>query len=307
MARRFSAASAAPAAAGNRWRLPNLGVGVGLRSRHYPHIFEHWPAVSWFEAISENYMQTAGRPLYVLDRIAERYPVVLHGVSMSIGSTDPLNLPYVRELKTLRDRVRAPWLSDHLCWTGVNGRNSHDLLPMPYTEESLRHVSARVRQVQELLEAPLFLENPSTYVEFTGSTMSEWDFLAALCGETDCGLMLDVNNIYVSSRNHGFNPTDYLEAMPWDRVVQMHVAGHSDNGTHCIDTHIGPVVDPVWQLFGEAYRRCQGASVLLEWDAEIPEFDVVHAEAKRAHEFVTRGAIPVPSGIPRPAAAKAAS
>jgi uncharacterized protein (UPF0276 family) len=300
-------AARAPSKAGNRFHLPNLGVGIGLRTTHYNHILTQWPAVSWFEIISENYMQTAGRPLFLLDRIAERYPVVLHGVSLSIGSTDPLNLGYLSELKALRDRVGAPWISDHLCWTGVQGRNSHDLLPMPYTDEALRHVARRVRQVQEIMEAPLFLENPSTYVEFAGSTLSEWDFLAALCAETGCGLMLDVNNIYVSSRNHGFAVDDYLDGLPWDRVVQMHIAGHSDNGTHCIDTHIGPVIDPVWAIFGEAYRRSGGASVLLEWDAEIPAFPVVHREALRAHGFVSRGAIPTPRGIPRAARPAAAA
>ena len=294
------AAARAASRAGNCFRLPNLGVGVGLRTTHYNHILTAWPKVSWFEIISENYMQTDGRPMFLLDRIAERYPVVMHGVSLSIGSTDPLNRTYLTGLKALRERVRSPWLSDHLCWTGVQGRNSHDLLPMPYTEESLRHVVSRVRQVMEFIEVPLLLENPSTYVEFAGSTLSEWEFLAALCQETGCGLMLDVNNIYVSSRNHGFAVSDYLDGLPWDRVVQMHVAGHSDNGSHCVDTHIGPVIDPVWKIFAEAYRRSGGASVLLEWDAEIPSFPEVHREALRAHDFVTRGAIPTPRGIPRP-------
>jgi uncharacterized protein len=299
--------SVRPAHAGNKWHLPNLGVGIGLRTTHYGHILKEWPKIAWFEIISDNYMHTHGRPLAILDRIAERYPVVMHGVSLSIGSTDPLDRAYIRRLKILRDRVKAPWYSDHLCWTGIKGRNSHDLLPMPYTAESLKHVARRVRQVQEIMEAPLLLENPSTYVEFAGSTMTEWDFLSALCEETDCGIMLDVNNVYVSSRNHGFDSADYLAGIPWDRVVQMHVAGHSDNGTHCVDTHIGPVIDTVWELFGEAYRRAHGASVLLEWDADIPSFDAVHADALRAHDFVKRGAIPKPRGIPRPCRAVGAA
>jgi uncharacterized protein (UPF0276 family) len=270
---------------GNRFGLPNLGVGLGLRTVHYGHLLEHWPRVDWFEIISENYMQTAGRPLYFLDQIAERYPIAMHGVSLSIGSTDELDASYLSELAGLRKRTRAHWVSDHLCWTGVAGKNSHDLLPMPYTDEALRHTAERVRRVQEVLEAPLVLENPSSYVEFAGSTMKEWDFLRALAEETDCGLLLDVNNVYVSSYNHGFDPSEYLAAVPFDRVVQMHVAGHTNNGTHIVDTHIGPVIDPVWDLAREAYRRAGGTSILLEWDAEIPPFDEVHREALKATAF----------------------
>lgn len=269
----------------NRFGHPNLGVGLGLRTTHYAHILEHQPDVDWFEIISENYMQTAGRPLYVLDRIAERYPIVMHGVSMSIGSPDPLDREYLTELKALRDRIGARWVSDHLCWTGFAGRNTHDLLPLPYTEEALAHVVARVREVQDFLEAPLLLENPSSYVEFAGSTMTEYDFLARLAEESDCGLLLDVNNIYVASFNHGYDPIAYLDALDPSRVVQFHVAGHTHNGNHIVDTHIGPVVDPVWTLFAEAFRRCGGASTMLEWDASIPSFEVTHAEALTAHRY----------------------
>jgi uncharacterized protein len=275
----------------NRFGLPNLGVGLGLRTVHYPHILSEHPDVDWFEIISENYMQTAGRPLYILDQIAERYPIVMHGVSMSIGSTDPLDRAYFAELKALRDRVRAVWLSDHLCWTGTAGTNTHDLLPLPYTEESLRHTARRIREAQDLLEAPLFLENPSTYVEFKASTMTEWEFLRALAEESGCGILLDVNNIHVSAFNHGFDPMTYLDAVPMDRVVQIHVAGHTHEGTHIVDTHIGPVIDPVWQLFATTHER-SGASMLLEWDAEIPPFQAVHDEAKKAYEF---------AAVPRPA------
>ncbi len=273
-------------AAGNRFGLPNLGVGVGLRTTHYAHLLSQTPAIDWFEIISENYMQTAGRPLHVLDSIGARYPLVMHGVSLSIGSTDRLDREYLRELVALRDRCHAPWVSDHLCWTGVAGTNAHDLLPMPYTREALRHVVARVKTVQDALGAPLFLENPSTYVGFAASTMSEWDFLAELCERSGCGLMLDVNNIYVSSRNHGFAIAEYLDGVPWDRVVQFHVSGHADNGTHCVDTHVGPVPDPVWAVFADAWKRSGGASVLLEWDAEIPAFDVVHRDALRCLDFI---------------------
>jgi uncharacterized protein (UPF0276 family) len=272
----------------NRFGLPNLGIGLGLRTVHYGHILEAWPAVDWFEILSENYMQTQGRPLFILDQIAERYPIAMHGVSMSIGSTDPLDREYLRELKELRDRVRARWVSDHLCWTGVAGKNAHDLLPMPYDEKSLRHVARRVAEVQDFLGAPLALENPSTYVEFASSTMGEAEFLAALCAETGCALLLDVNNVYVSAYNHGTDPNAYLAKIPWDHVVQIHVAGHTNNGTHIVDTHVGPVIDAVWKLLGAADRLGADASVLLEWDAEIPPFERVHAEAKKAAKHLRR-------------------
>jgi uncharacterized protein (UPF0276 family) len=269
------------------FRFENLGIGVGLRTRHYAHILSHWPEIGWFEVISENYMHTRGRPLEILERIAERYPIVLHGVSLSIGSTDPLDLEYLAELAALRDRIGARWLSDHLCWTGVNGKNSHDLLPMPFTEEALRHTVARVRAVQDFLEMPLVLENPSSYLEFRGATLSEAEFLAEVVRETDARLLLDVNNVYVSSKNHGFDAGEYLRALPLDRVVQFHVAGHTDHGTHIIDSHIGPVPDPVWALLGEACALGADAPVLLEWDAEIPPFEVVHADALRARDAMT--------------------
>jgi uncharacterized protein (UPF0276 family) len=270
----------------NRFGLPDLGVGLGLRTLHYARIVETQPEVDWFEILSENYMQTAGRPLEWLDRIAGRYPVAMHGVSLSIGSTDPLDRAYLAELRALRDRTGARWVSDHLCWTGVGGKNTHDLLPMPYTEEALRHVAGRVRAVQDFLGAPLALENPSTYVEHAGGCMPEWEFLARLAEDADCALLLDVNNVYVSAYNHGFDPDAYLAAVPFDRVVQLHVAGHTHHGTHIIDSHIGPVIEPVWKLLGEAWRRAAGVSVLLEWDAEIPSFEETHAEALRARRFI---------------------
>jgi uncharacterized protein len=266
------------------------GIGLGLRTAHYEHIMSEWPDVGWFEVLSENFMQTEGKPLEVLDRIAERYPVALHGVSMSIGSTDPLDGAYLSELKALRDRVGALWVSDHVCWTGVAGRNAHDLLPLPFNEEALRHVAARVRQVQDVLGARLALENVSAYAAFANSTMSEWQFLAALAEEADCSLLLDVNNVYVSARNLGFDPLDYLRALPLDRVVQFHVAGHDDLGTHVIDTHDGPVAPAVWALLREALRLGADAPVLLEWDASVPPFEVAHAEALRALEYLRPGA-----------------
>src|SRR5437016_3507887 len=264
----------------------HLGFGVGLRSVHFSHILRHWPAVDWFESISENFLDSAGRPRYVLEQIAERYPVVMHGVSLSIGSTDPLDFDYLAKLKRLAREVNARWISDHLCWTGVAGRTSHDLLPLPLTEEALAHVIARVRAVQDFLERPLVLENPSSYVTFAASTMPEWEFLSRLASGTGCLLLLDVNNVYVSSRNHDFDPQDYLRSIPVDRVQQFHLAGHTDLGTHCIDTHDGRVVDRVWELYSQAVGLTGGAATLLEWDAKIPTFEEVHAEALKARRFV---------------------
>jgi hypothetical protein len=274
----------------NRFGLPNLGVGIGLRTAHYSRILETRPAIDWFEILSENYMQTAGRPLYFLDAVADRYPVAMHGVSLSIGSTDPIDRAYLTELRALRDRTRARWVSDHLCWTGVAGKNTHDLLPMPYTEEALRHVVARVRQVQDFLGAPLALENPSTYVEFSANAMPEWEFLSRVAVDADCALLLDVNNVYVSAYNHGFDPQEYFAAVPFDRVVQLHVAGHTRHETHIVDTHIGPVEEDVWRLLGDAWQRAGGASVLLEWDAEIPSLEETHDEALKAKSFIARAA-----------------
>jgi uncharacterized protein (UPF0276 family) len=277
----------------NRFGFPDLGVGLGLRTVHYTDIVETQPEVDWFEVLSENYMQTSGRPLHFLDAVADRYPVAMHGVSMSIGSTDPLDRAYLTELRALRDRTRARWVSDHLCWTGVAGRNTHDLLPMPYTEEALRHVVDRVRHVQDFLGSPLALENPSSYVAFGGSStraMQEWEFFARLADGADCALLLDVNNVFVSAYNHGFDTRAYLAAIPFDRVVQLHVSGHTNHGTHIIDSHIGPVIDEVWRLLGEAWRRAGGVSVLLEWDAEIPSLAAVHAEALRARAFLEEAA-----------------
>ena len=266
----------------------NLGLGVGLRTVHFDHILRHKPTVDWFEIISENFMDSRGRPRYVLEQIAERYPIVMHGVSLSIGSTDPLNFDYLRKLKELAQAVNARWISDHVCWTGIAGLNTHDLLPLPYNEESLKHVIQRVRIVQDLLERRLVLENPSSYVTFVDSTMSEAEFIARLAEEADCGLLLDVNNVFVSAKNHDFDPLDYLRQMPNQRVVQMHLAGHTNCGTHAIDTHDGPVIDPVWELFRVAHEQTDGVSTLLEWDARIPEFPIVHNEVLKAKQVLEK-------------------
>jgi len=279
-----------------RFDLPDLGIGIGLRTVHFGHILSEWPEIDWFEALSENFMDTGGRPAWVLDQVAERYPVVLHGVSLSIGSTDPLDRGYLAKLKALTTRTRARWVSDHLCWTGVMGRNSHDLLPMPYTEGALRHTTERVRQVSEFLERPLVLENPSSYVEFAASTLTEWEFLGALAAEADCGLLLDVNNVYVSSVNHSYDPRAYIDAIPAERVVQYHVAGHTHKGTHILDTHSDHALPEVWELYRRAWARTGPTATLYEWDENIPAFDVVLAEAKKAlahRGSVTRPADPV--------------
>jgi len=289
-------------AAGARLGLTNLGLGVGLRSVHFPYILEHEPDVDWFEVISENFMDSQGRARYVLEAIAERYPVVMHGVSMSIGSSDPLNFEYLQKLRRLADEINPRWISDHLCWTGVLGLNAHDLLPLPLNEDSLEHVIERVNVVQDYLERPLVLENPSSYVTFAGSTLTEWEFLSQLAAATGCGLLLDVNNVYVSSVNHDFDPREYIENVPHQRVVQFHLAGHTDCRTHIIDTHDNHVIDPVWELYRLAHNRTGGASTLLEWDAKIPEFPVVHAEVLKARQYMGGEAQEVPLVRPAPAA-----
>jgi hypothetical protein len=277
----------------------DLGIGIGLRNVHYPHILRHWPKVDFFEILSENYMHTGGRPLHVLDQVAERYPVVLHGVSMNIGSVDPLDRDYLRELKRLQQRCRARWISDHLCWTGVGGIGTHDLLPMPYSREALRHLTTRVARVQEILEQPLILENPSTYLEYAQADYDEPAFLAALCAATGCGLLLDVNNVFVCASNHGFDAGDYLRRVPWQHVVYFHLAGHQVLKTHRLDTHDHPVCDEVWRLYELAHRLSGGRATILEWDARIPSFQRTHREALKAVKHRRRAALrrPVEAGI----------
>jgi uncharacterized protein (UPF0276 family) len=281
----------------NRWNLPDLGYGLGLRTSHFPHILKHQPQVDWFELLSENFMDTDGRPRYVMDKVAAEYPVVLHGVSMSVGSTDPLDLDYLKKLKALAKRTNALWVSDHLCWTGVSGLNVHDLLPMPYTDESLAHVVGRIRKIQDILEQPIVLENASTYLEFVHSNWTEWEFLKTLAEEADCGLLIDVNNIYVSAFNHGFDAREYIAAIPPDRVVQHHLAGHTNKGTHIIDTHNDHVIDEVWELYRYAYERFGRVSTLLEWDADIPSFETVHAEALKAAAYRASSIEPVSEAL----------
>lgn len=279
----------------------HLGLGVGLRTVHFDYLLRHRPAVDWFEIISENFLDSQGRPRYVLDQLAESYPVVMHGVSLSIGSTSPLDFAYLAKLKRLAEAVRARWVSDHVCWTGVAGYNTHDLLPLPMNEATLKHVVDRIRVVQEVLERPLVLENPSSYVTFADSTMPEWEFISRMAEEADCGLLLDVNNVYVSSVNHDFDPKEYLRSLPHHRVVQFHLAGHTNCGTHLIDTHDGEVIDPVWDLYRVAHEWTGGVSTLLEWDARIPPFPVLHAEVLKARRHLEVH-LPQPS-LPAPVAA----
>jgi len=263
-----------------------LGHGVGLRRDHYERVLSAPTGVDWFEAISENFMVPGGRPLDILSRVRRDYPIVLHGVSLSIGSTDPIDDGYLQQLGRLIHIIEPAWVTDHLCWTGVSGVNSHDLLPMPYTEEALEHVVRRVSQVQERLGRRIGLENPSSYLTWTASTIAEWDFLAAVAERADCGIMLDVNNVFVSARNHRFDPEVYIDAIPKDRVWQFHLAGHSDHGTHLLDTHDHPVREEVWELYRRAVRRFGTVPTLIEWDGNIPEWDRLEAESKRAREVM---------------------
>ena len=257
---------------------PGLGFGLGLRPDHYESILSDRPAVDFFEALTENYLVPGGKPLHYLDRIRERYPVVLHGVSLSIGAAAPLDREYLQALKGLVRRVEPAWVSDHLCWTGVDGINLHDLMPIPYTEAALRHVAARVREVQDVLGQRILLENVSSYVSYSASEMTEWEFLARLAVDADCLLLFDVNNVYVNSVNHRFDPLDFINGVPVERVRQLHLAGHDDHGRYIIDTHDAPVADPVWSLFQRVCQRFGPISTLLERDANIPPLEDLVAE-----------------------------
>jgi uncharacterized protein (UPF0276 family) len=270
----------------NRLGLPNLGLGVGLRTKHYAHLMKNDPVVDWFEIISENYMNNFGYARHVLEHIVTSRPVVMHGVSMSIGSTDPLNLEYLKQLKELAELVKPVWISDHLCWTGVAHLNTHDLLPLPLTLESLQHVAERVCRVQDILQRPLILENPSTYMEFENSTLHEWEFLSELVNKTGCGLLLDVNNVFVSGHNHNFDPEFYIRNIPHKAVVQMHIAGPTDCDTYLLDTHDQPVPTQVWKLYHLAQELTGGVSTLLEWDANIPDYAELVAEVNKARQVL---------------------
>lgn len=269
----------------NRWGLPDYGLGMGLRSVHYDHVLQNRPKVDFFEVISETFLDRGGKALAVLEEVASHYRILLHGVSMSVGNTDPINFDYLLKLKKLADKLEVPFVSDHLCWTAYMCHNSHDLLPIPLTEETLKHVTVRVRQIQDFLERPVALENPSNYLEFKVSQMSEIEYLTRLAEGADCGLLMDVNNVYVSAYNHGFCPDEYIEKVPVERVLYHHVAGHTDKGTHILDTHSDHVVDKVWQMYSRLHERHGGRSTMVEWDADIPDFEVVHQEVLKAQCF----------------------
>src|SRR5438270_970427 len=266
----------------------DLGVGIGLRVPHYDHILSKKPVVGWFEIISENYMIDGGRPLRILDQILDKYQVIQHGVSTYFGSAGPLNREHLKKLKTLVRRTKTPWLSDHLCWGSVDGTYSHDLLPMPYTFEAARLTAQKIKEARDFLEVPIAVENVSSYAEFHVSEMSEWEFLNEVVERANCGILLDVNNIYVSSQNHSFNPFDYVNSVPAERVAQIHIAGHSKYEKYILDTHDHPVIDPVWKLYDRAIQRVGHSATLLEWDDSIPTFREVHNEALKANRFLAK-------------------
>ncbi|MGQ3891321.1 MNIO family bufferin maturase [Legionella sp. CNM-4043-24] len=266
-----------------------LGFGLGLRPDHYEDILQTRPNLDWFEITSENYMIPGGRPLYYLDRIRRDYPMVMHGVSLSLGSTDPLDMDYLKQLRHLAERVEPAWISDHLCWTGVDKKNTHDLLPLPYTREAIEHVAGQIQRVQDYLGRQIAIENVSSYLTFTQSEMSEWEFISEIVARADCYLLLDVNNIYVSSFNHHFHAMDYINAMPGDRIVQIHLAGHSNYGDYIIDTHDAPVIPAVWDLYAETIKRFGMISTMIERDDNIPplaelllEMDIARLKARQA-------------------------
>ena len=262
-----------------------LGFGLGLRTDHFQYVLDNKPQVDWFEIISENFMVPGGKPKYFLHAIREHYPMVMHGVSLSIGSTDPLDKSYLCNLKQLADEIMPEWVSDHLCWTSVNQVNSHDLLPLPYNEETLDHVVERIRIIQDYLERPFLVENVSSYLNYRNSEVDEWQFLGDVVERADCGILLDINNIYVSARNHGFKPEDYIDAIDPDRVWQFHLAGHSDYGEYVIDTHDHDVADPVWKLYRYAMKRFGPVSTMIERDDNIPPFPDLYAEMNMARRI----------------------
>lgn len=264
---------------------PSLGMGLGLRTDHYQYILEHSPAVDWFEILTENYLFDGGKPLYFLDKVRENYPLVMHGVSLSIGSTDPLNFDYLKKVKQLAERIQPKWISDHLCWTGVNQRNIHDLLPLPYTENTIDHIVERVKCVQDFYKQRILLENVSSYITYKESEMTEWEFLTEIAYRADCLILLDINNIYVSSYNHGFDPETYLQAIPVDSVQQFHLAGHQNCDDYIIDTHDHPVINEVWELYAKAIKRFGDVSTMIERDDQIPPFEELWQELDYAKKI----------------------
>ncbi len=265
-------------------KIPSLGFGLGLRKEHYNTILETTPNIDWFEVLTENYLVPGGKPLYFLDQICERYPVVMHGVSMSIGSHDPLDMNYLQQVKELAERTQAKWVSDHMCFTGVDGINAHDLLPLPFNEEAVKHVSNKIKQAQDFLGRQILVENASTYITYKQSDMTEWEFTMAVAEESDSLILLDINNIFVSAYNHGFNALDYLDGISADRVQQHHIAGHSQYEGYIIDTHDHDIVQGVWDLYAEAIKRYGEVSMMIERDDNIPELPELLAELQIARD-----------------------
>jgi uncharacterized protein len=269
-------------------RPPHLGFGLGLRIPHYAYILEHRPKVDFFEIISENFMHTGGVPLYNLERFIEAYPLVIHGVCMSLGAPGPLDMDYLKKLKALARKTKTPWFSDHLCWTKLGAHHYHDLLPLPYTDEAIKHVADKARIAQDFLEIPFGIENLSAVAEFSDSTMPEWEFYRAVVEKSGCWMMLDANNIYVSSRNHHFDPKDYVRGLDLSRVCQIHLAGHTDHGAYVLDTHDQPIRDEVWDLFRMIYQGCGGAATMVEWDDNFLPFPETHAIVLEAKKIVSK-------------------
>lgn len=267
---------------------PYLGFGLGLRTDHYTAILDEKPPIDWFEILTENYLVPGGKPLHFLDKIREHYPMVMHGVSMSIGSSDPLDQNYLAQVKTLAKRLEPKWISDHLCWTGVQGKNMHDLLPLPYTEEAIDHVVNRIKRVQDFLGQRILIENVSSYLTYQESTLTEWDFLKEISERADCLILLDVNNVYVSSINHEFNPIDYITAIPPERVYQFHLAGHSNMGDYVIDTHDHDIVDPVWDLYVATLQHVGRVSTMIERDDNIPPLPELLSELNHARKLAEK-------------------
>lgn len=267
---------------------PHLGFGLGLRREHYDDLTSGQILVDWLEVLSENYMVDGGKPLFYLDKIRENYPVAMHGVSLSIGSVDPLNRNYLRQLKLLAQRIEPKWISDHLCWTGTQGINLHDLLPLPYTEEAITHLTSRIIQVQDFLGQRILLENVSSYLSYQHSTISEWEFLSELANRADCLILLDINNVHVSAHNHNFNPLNYLDAMPAGRIQQIHLAGHLNKGDYSIDTHDHDIIDAVWLLYAEAVARFGNVSTMIERDDHVPPLATLIEELQKAKTIATQ-------------------
>ncbi|CZI76600.1 Protein of uncharacterised function (DUF692) [Legionella pneumophila] len=271
-------------------KLPYLGFGLGLRPNYYEEILTSKPDLDWFEILTENYLIPGGKPLYYLDKIREHYSIVMHGVSLSLGSTDPLNWDYLKQVQELASRIEPVWISDHLCWTGVHGLNTHDLLPVPYTTEAIQHIVSRIQEIQDFLKRPFLIENVSSYLTYKQSEMSEWDFILEIVKQSGCYLLLDVNNVYVSSFNHNFDPMAYINSMPPGRVAQIHLAGHTNHGDYIIDTHNAPVIEPVWDLYEATIQRLGPVSTMIERDDNMPDFSELLSEINHAKRLAIQAA-----------------